>query len=314
MEAGYRRDAEGPPCDLRGLIDDPFEALRRANGHTALVEIPLAKCRTLHALAFPAAQESDNPYILTARWIRATPSAQALADRSPLAAYFEAVQPTSAADLFGVASEPLSRLEPMGAEFPWQGRGGRMVKLRRLNTAKMHALAKGFALDGLHGWHHYGPVAEEKFTLEFTRTATLVDSIEDRGYQVTVAAHPSRLGETPIRGAVLVNEQGGWRYAVDDGQHRVSVLAALGFTSFSGVVRPQAVYHRSSVEQWPGVIAGDLDAEAARQLFDRVFAGQQPGFVKSTWGPVAERFRQALSDQPGGNSRRSVDPNQPGAV
>ncbi len=296
IEAGYRRDAEGPPCDLRGLIDDPFEALRRANGHTALVELPVAKCRTLHALAFPAGLDSDNPYILTARWLRATPRGQARPELSPLAAYFEAVQPTSAAELFGVASEPLSRLEPIGAEFPWQGASGPTATLRRFNTAKTESRANGFDLDGRHGWTCFGPVAQGKRTLELARTVALVDSIEERGYCGDPPSPTNGSGVPPIGGLVLVNEQGDWRYLIDGGQHRVAVLAALGYTEFPGVVRPGAVYHRSRAERWPGVVAGDLDAETARHLFDRVFAGRQPSFVEP-WGPVAERFRQALSGQ-----------------
>lgn len=312
MEAGYRRDAEGPPCDLRGLITDPMVAIRRANGATALVEIPLAKCRTLHALAFPAHPESDNPYILTARWMRTTPPDELLPERSPLAAYFEAVQPRSAAELFDVRSNCLSGLAPIAAEWPWHGVSGRLVSRRRFGTMADEALVNGFDLTWRHGWQHAGPVSQDKLRLELRRTAKLVLSIGQKGYQADVPGLSKGLDQ--IRGLLLVNEEGKWRYLPDGGEHRVAVLAALGHVAFPGVVRPDAVYYRAHADRWPGVVAGDLHAEAARQLFDRVFSGRQPGSVESTWQPVAKRLRQALGKRPAPAPLDASSPVDPGAL
>lgn len=294
MEAGYRRDAEPSPCDLRGLIDDPLEALERANGTTALVEIPMARCRTLHALAFPAHPESDNPYILTARWMQATSQDDQPPEESPLSAYFEAVQPLSAAQFFGIRSDRLSSLTPIAAEWPWTGPSGRPVQLRRHNTVAKEARVNGWDLAAGHGWQHVGPVTEEKLRLELERTANLVRSIGRSGYRAEQSG--LRRGLDQIRGLLLVNERGEWRFVVDGGEHRVAVLAALGHATFPGVVRPDGVYYRSGVEEWPGVAAGDVGTKEATRLFDRVFAGEPPGFVETAWSPVAACLRQALRD------------------
>ena len=284
-EAGYHR--ERFPCDFRGLVDDPFEALERANGHRSMLEIPLDKCLTLHSMAYPVTKGSDSPYLLTARWIlKHTPqNTDYLA--SPLAVYLRTVAPHSAADLLGIKNKNLQQLDPIEAELPWQGHSGRAVRYRRSLRASSEAKAAGFHLDLEQGWHNFGPSDDSKIEMECSRTHKLLVSVTSQGYWVDFS-------KPLVQGLVLVNQEKEWRFFIDGGNHRVAVLAALDFPTVPAIVRPDAIYWRSDAHQWPGVIAGDMDEADAINLFDRIFSGRQPGDLDSAWKPQAERFKREL--------------------
>lgn len=284
-EAGYHR--ERLPCDFRGLVDDPFEALERANGHRVLMDLPLSNYRMQHAMAYPLTGDTNNPFVLTARWLREQVTDQ-IDDRvTPLAVYLREVTPQSTAELLGIENSHLQQLSPHEAALPWEGCSGRSMGDQRARTAQREAEEHGFTLDQTHGRQLYGPASRQKIELEHHRFQKLLESIDKRGFQVDVS-------QAQITGHVLVNDGGDWRFLVIGGNHRAAVAAALDFPTVPAIVRPDAIYWRSDAHQWPGVIAADMDKADAINLFDRIFSGRQPGDLDSTWKPQAERFKREL--------------------
>jgi hypothetical protein len=79
-------------------------------------------------------------------------------------------------------------------------------------------------------------------------------------------------GDGDIRAIILINEQNQWVWLSTGGQHRASVLAALGYDSFP--VRVHNVIRREEVKHWPNVVNGLFDIEDALKMFDNMFAGE----------------------------------------
>lgn len=106
------------------------------------------------------------------------------------------------------------------------------------------ATEKGLAAS--HGHQHHGPVSPEKIALEAAHLDRLLSSFNKNGLMDN-DDYPS--------GHFLVDTNGDWAFYVKDGQHRISVMAHLGYeeaTVSIGTVGISSVTP-ATVDDWPMV-------------------------------------------------------------
>lgn len=281
FRSGFNRVAKligrsASPVDLRDYEIDPFEALRLHKTRGVVVEVPLDRCRTFGALGFPPTSRAGHPYVLVAAaHLAGRPARYA---GSALEAYYETVQPETAAALLGLPEDEvraLARMEAIEADLPWIGVSGAQVKRQRAEFMASDSAAFDKPMGLEHGWSFIGPVSAEKGELELNRTLAIVDAIAREGYQVASPADH-------VWGYLL---RAGGEYAalIWGGQHRISALAALSHGSIPLLLYPHRVADRLNAESWPAVRSGSLERAQALRVFDRLMAGRLPPEVEAVW-------------------------------
>ncbi len=269
------------PKDCRRFEDNPLRAVRRYKGRGEIVEVPLQKCRTFGVIGFPPTPQSCHPYVLTAMdYLAGRLSGYA---GSPLEAYYESVQPRTAADLLGLPGvAALQQSEALEGELPWISVSGPEVKKKREKLMASDSGEFGPSLTLDDGWNFIGPVSPAKAELEIQRILAVLGSIAKEGYRV----------RTPLDHV--------WGFLLRDGEeyvaiiwgseHRVPVLAALGYESVPLLFFPHRMADRCNVDAWPAVRTGMLRREDALQVFDRIMKGDLPEHVRTVWPPRGEAF------------------------
>src|SRR5690606_27390083 len=111
--------------------------------------------------------------------------------------------------------------------------------------------------------------SDEKIRIEVNRLITLLASIKEHGFK---QEYSDSLGCF-----VLVNGEK-WRWYVNGGQHRASVLAALGYDEMPVCIRQ--LVRRDDVGYWPNVQSGIFTENQALAVFDRLFSGEPPRVAK----------------------------------
>ncbi len=280
--AGYERVKRGYPVDFRGLTDDAREAAGRAGNRPMLLKVPIADCRGLRLMAFPLTIDSPHPFVMVAREYLANRPHPYPYEGSPLQIYYRVVQLATAADLYGLSrpaeAAQLSALPSIAAVAPWLSAPGRRVRRRRIQLARNEMAQHGTVSRAGLVWHGMGPVPDERGRLEMKRVCDTAASIADNGYRpASIKSHVH---------AKVLRANGRQVFVISSGQHRAAALAALGYTRIPVHVSPNSVFDRNSVAQWPAVASGALTQAQALEVFDRVFAGEQPPGVAAVW-PVA---------------------------
>src|SRR5690606_18181546 len=121
--------------------------------------------------------------------------------------------------------------------------------------------------------------SEEKIKMETERVINLVTSIKQNGYDTQ--------SNDPIGCIVLVHEDK-WKWLVRGGQHRASVLAALGYDKIPVLVR--RIVRREDVCYWPNVQSGIFTQKQALMVFDKLFAAEPPPVAKDWVDYVNKTF------------------------
>lgn len=172
--------------------------------------------------------------------------------RRSLASFYEDFQPKNLAQaLFGnddLSLSPLDRMSPFDQFQPW-----------RPTIYKMTGHDGG-------GNQNFGPVSSLKLDKEVERLKVLIDSFADIGYR------PEAYKDGFIRGYFLLEGQD-YRFIVNSGMHRLSVLAALG------APRIRARFNRKlpryvdgeRANLWPHVKSGFCSEQLARRMLWRHF-------------------------------------------
>jgi hypothetical protein len=245
----------------------------------AVVDIPLSRCRGLWFAAFPCTPEAGHPFVETMKAFSGDPTLTY--ERSPLRAYYEKWQPSSAAQALGLEPRtepgPLDLAPSIAAVAPWWP-----VEDLKTFADELHALVDaenaefGPPLGAENGVLLHGPTSPAKGALEFRRCTEIIERVRDEGYR--------RRSETPdgdIRGQLLVDESGDYTVLVLSGQHRIAAAAAAGHDAvpirfFDGKKSGARVVRRTEAEAWPLVRCGWFTREEAASVFDRLFAGRPP--------------------------------------
>ncbi len=272
---GFYRIHRVPPVDLRGLLDDPVEALTRSSGNPVLINVPLNHCRGLSPVAYPCTKDAAHPFVETALGI--LNGSVKKYHESPLQIYYDHFQPANLARLLGLDadhSSPLSRMSPYTyAFFPWDGIPNINKSRDARKVISLENKSQGVRLSSKTGWQLCGPVSGKKGELEFRRLSNILESIQMNGY------NRSNDSDGDVAGQVLVRDKK-CIIIITQGHHRIAALAALGYENVPVRIgsKPVPIVFRTDVKLWPAVRSGMMSEKQALCLFDRVFEGRQPGF------------------------------------
>ncbi len=255
-----------PPVDWTGIQINPLEAAIRTKRSPALLEVPLAKCRGLRAMAFPCEAQSNHPFIVA---LRAN-------DMTLLREYYNLVQPATVGELFDTTSNnPITQMPAMSYVYPWDGMPSDDIhKYRKVfvsNETKIHGGTRKF-----EGWHHFGPLSHDKVKMEFQRLVSTYQSIKSKGYQRTDEP------DGDIAGVLLLKDND-FRVVIQKGHHRIAALAALGHSDVPvriGISRKRYI-DSGSVAEWPGVRSSAFTLQEATQIFNRIYDGIQPAVCEA---------------------------------
>jgi len=165
-------------------------------------------------------------------------------------------------------ASPLREVPPFAFAWPWEAVAVRDRARKRLTRIEAENERRGARLLVSHGQSGYGPVSQQKGTIEFLSLARLADSIRYRGYVRT-----NQL-DGDIRVVPLIDKTDTIRYLLRWGQHRAAVLAALDFTAIPVVVNFMRPVRVDEVDYWPHVRDGLFTRDQALLLFDLIFNGR----------------------------------------
>lgn len=271
--SGYEVRKLHPLRDFRDRTDDPIEALHLNGSDPFLIDVPLSELRGLESLGFPLVPGAGHPLIDTVVQILRDESLEY--GDSPLYRFYDRWRPRNAAETLGLdpegASPVLTGLPPYAGFAPWYSQHPlRFVKVR-LRTLREDNQAYGKDLGAEHGTVLNGPLSVEKGRLELDRLREITKSIRHRGYLLPDSAQDHIPGHLMIRDST-------WRVMIRNGNHRASVLAALGWSKVPILIASSVGGHprRAEAGSWPNVRRGVFTEEEAQSVFDRIFDGRQP--------------------------------------
>lgn len=178
-----------------------------------------------------------------------------------LAKFYDKHQPTNVYEKHFINQPPPSQCsghENLDSEKRISISGVPWAPLNVLKSSGEHGL------DHSHGVQQYGPVSPEKITLESNRLDAVLGSIKQKGFL-------SRYGF--VRGYLLENCSGNYKFVVTGGQHRMAALAFLGEEKVPVMFQARwpRVIKRSEVHKWPHVLAGNVSHQDALRIFDSYF-------------------------------------------
>ncbi|MFL0799726.1 MAG: hypothetical protein K6L80_04705 [Agarilytica sp.] len=156
-------------------------------------------------------------------------------------------KPSSISSLAGVSEgKPLALFE-----YPW----GSFSTIKRARNKKPE------------NSRFCGPSTEAFINEELARILALKDSVAVDGY------HPEVYPNSYISGTWLIDSQGQRRFVVMQGNHRLAVLAHLGYKKIqvrSTRLALDKVLH-SDIRRWPAVLSGRCTLDDAEQIFKFFF-------------------------------------------
>lgn len=139
------------------------------------------------------------------------------------------------------------------------------------------------------GWILFGPHTHDYGKKEFTRLLGVYESIKNNGYKLAES------GTDPVNGYFL-KEGANFRFVLLQGNHRVSVLKALGHAGVDVVIRQghPAVIDRDNLSGWTDACGGIYPSLLTQQLFDALFT--ETGLPKAMRYGLA-KHKTAIKEQ-----------------
>jgi hypothetical protein len=269
---GYRIRPAVDFLDLRTRTDDPVEGLYLSTDRPFLIDIEMDALRGVTVLSMPFRLGIGHPLVDT---VEAYLAGDCNAfEGSPLDDFYSQWKPPNAAGTLSLdpinASPALVSLPAYAATSPWFEHELHTHRQIRHAAVRQENALYGRELGPEHGTLACGPWTIEKGELEFRRLAHLADSIREHGY--VQSGNPEEF----LRGHVLLRG-GEWRIKIRNGNHRLSALAALGWTRVPILITSQSgTPRRDEVAHWPNVRRGAFTVDEATAIFDRMFEGSAP--------------------------------------
>ncbi|MEA1988423.1 MAG: hypothetical protein U9N57_04335 [Pseudomonadota bacterium] len=178
--------------------------------------------------------------------------------KDALANFYKGFSPTNLIEMYGIKREGLHGEDLPPWEIPW------------LLRKRVPPSSEG-GLDSSHGASFFGPVTQEKLTLEMRRLESISKSVKAKGYR------PKLRGN--IEGYFLKNNSE-YRFFILGGKHRAAVLSFMGDAQARVPVRvresvPRFI-DRSDSANWPLVRSKCISEELALKVFDCYFRVTPP--------------------------------------
>ncbi len=259
---------ETVPKDLRGKIKDPRLAKYAARKAFFLIDADLNKC--ISFFRFLCEKNGNNPFIQTVK--EYLQNGDTRYGGSKLEHYYDK-SPVNVAEMYnleGKIHEDLIQFPASCVVFPWENCGMRDRQKFREKHVKKETKRRGNKLSFEDGYGFVGPTSKERGELEVSTLVELTKSIQENDYQRGNGHTEDIIASVLIRGT-------DYKYFLKDGNHRISVLAALGYETVPLRILPTSVpafIYRDEVQFWPNVRSGLYTESQALKIFDIIFEGR----------------------------------------
>lgn len=242
-----------------------------------VVDAELSRGRSAPVYGF--GRDALHPFVTAARVALDVPESQRRSKIGEvMELYYRTVRPSSFEELAGVRlGAEFQTLPSYAFVFPWERSSPSEKVYRMSNFAAKENSRCGLNEGTEAGCTWVGPVSAGKLDVETGRLHDLLGSILTKGYLRSDAK------DGDIRGLILMNSPGEWKWIATGGQHRACVLSALGNANCP--LRVRGIVRRDDVSAWPNVVRGVYSEEQALVVFDRVFRGDY-GHLGMEWGKL----------------------------
>jgi len=255
------------PIDVREKGNNPKLLRYYCKSQPVIIEVPIKKGRGHPVFSFHPSEA--HPFVIAAKKaINSTSSFYVIYNE--LKDYYETVQPKSAAEFLGLHDEnnDLHNYPAWACVLPWDFESIERWSEKNKQSINIENRRAGKNIDASHGWAWTGPVSDVKLNIEAKRLHKLLNSINKNGYK------RNNNPDGDIKSIVLIDENDNWAWMATTGQHRLSVLSALGYKKIP--LRVHKIIDIKDVEIWPNVISGLYTKKEAKQLFNNIFYGRLP--------------------------------------
>ena len=269
---GYRICRSGTVPDLRNNVSDPREGIYHAKSFPFIMDLPVNLARNWRW--FCLTEKSSSPfYVATKRYLKSGDNEQGYLDIHETIKDYAKLSgvsnPIESLGLLGLRSYYKENMHPLQFVLPWDvGTPLEFYNSWRKNTLyenKEHGIDSDDFLGALN-------CSKEKIELEINRLHKLILSIQEKGFISTP--------DNYFGAIIMVDSFNNYVWYVRGGQHRSSILAAMGWKHLP--VKVSQIVYRDEVAFWPAVTAGYYSQDAALKVFDRIFNADPPP-VNQNW-------------------------------
>lgn len=283
---------EPPP-----VYDDFQEACRRKNyGERAAFLCPIDKIVTVNGFSF-LHRKSWHPFVEALQELIASEYRQNYGGSS-LEYFYQRWQPRHSLEaLIGVKGPAsLANYPAYAMHSPWldiDPEERRVYMQRMIEDENRWCGVKH--MDASKGYGLHGPVSFQKGEVEYRRLVRTLNSIRRHGYDRRISGDDVTV--------VALEHEGRYRFCIAHGQHRIPVLAVLGYqtipVSITRVMRSNEIIH------WPQVYRKHWTADEALAYIEHLFT-----FDARSWAVSRGLVRCAESDElPASNSKPMEAPH-----
>lgn len=189
-------------------------------------------------------------------------------DFQTLKQFYKNFTPSSVNELLGVSlKSEYGKLSPLKVVLPWEKQEPERKYQQRKTTSLRENSEYGLKHLTLDEGGHtdFGPLSDEKLELEITRIDKIFKSVKNNGF---IFESNSKSG---IKGYILLNNDGNWRFYITAGKHRAKVLSALGYKQIPVEVRGKEIINIKQSNKWTHVMSGLYSSSEAEYIFKSFF-------------------------------------------
>lgn len=239
------------------------EACKRRNyGEVVSFLCPLEKIVTVNGFSF-GGRNCWHPFVEAMQEYISSGYRQTYSGSS-LERFYQKWQPKNSLEaLIGASGPAVLRDYPAYAmHSPWldiDPHERKVYMQRMIHDENQWSGVKG--VDASEGYGLHGPVTPQKGKIEYDRLVRTLQSVRVRGYDRRVSGEDVTV--------VALEGEDDCRFCIAHGQHRVPILAALGYDSVP--VSITKVARISEIPNWPQVYRGHWRESEAADYIDHLF-------------------------------------------
>ncbi|TMW72380.1 tetratricopeptide repeat protein [Alteribacter natronophilus] len=222
--------------------------------NSSIMEVDINKC--IDNYGFSYRPGGFHPFVAAVNQLEVKPNLDY--KDSVLNRFYECFQPENLYDALELQQDFFTDLKRGWIGYPWHvSSGGKQVSMNEwIGTTR----------EG--GNHFFGPNTEDFGAEELKRLVTNLRNIKEVGYI------PEVFSDGYVTG-YLLKQKDDYRFVITEGQHRIAVMASLGYSKikvrFSTSEKDPRIVRRKLVESWSQVQNGVYSKLQAGALFDIFF-------------------------------------------